>query len=573
MDVLNETWAGRSRQFAALSGPDFLTRWKTLQASSPQWSDEALRLRYRHQVGEFLRYTLPEVFKFDWNAYHRAVLSIEKNHWSEQTEVERRLNLAPRGVGKSTLKKGDVAHSIVYGLRRFIVVVATNQKESQGWAAALQMWFGERNADNARLHDLYGPFTISGPADKFTIETRWGTKTTIQCSSTSTSLQGANEKTHRPDEVVLDDWEDRKHVRSATQRAQWQVKLNSEILKLRDRARGAVFEANVTVNHPDSISQRIREGKDPNAGWDVREFPALFSWPDRMDLWDRAKTIYLNLSLGKLRKKAARAFYEANRKLMDAGAKVLDAAAQPLYALFEMIWCEGLGAFLQEMLHKVRGLGDQIFDSTRFTRCVVEHHPVHGIRIHNGATKEVIPLHEMRRRVARWDPSTGSKGGDYASIAVILRDKDGYAYCVDCWLKQGVPVSGQLEAAWALAEKWGLSAISLESNGFQAVIDEVFRPQRAARKELGKFHKLTLELDPSTGNKEDRLSGLEPALHSPILQIAQHVTPVLIQQIEDFDGIANSHKDDGHDALEGAFARSGGLPPQMRDHTLSKQAA
>ncbi len=292
-----------------------------------------------------------------------------------------------------------------------------------------------------------------------------------------------------------------------------------------------------------------------------------------MDLWEKCKGIYLNLSLGKLHKKAAAAFYQTHKAVMDAGAKVLDEAAQPLYALFEMIWCEGMGAFLQEMLHKVRGLSDSIFDASRFTRCTVEHHPVLGIRIKNGATGKVIPLSAMRRRVARWDPSTGSKGGDYASIAVILQDADGYAYCVDCWLKQGVAVSGQLAAAWRLAEKWGLTSMSLESNGFQSVIDEVFRPQRQARKEKGQFYALTLSLDPSTGNKEDRLSGLEPALHSSILQIAQHITPVLTQQIEDFDGIADSHHDDGHDALEGAFARSGGMPPQMRDHTLSKQAA
>ena len=573
MDVLNETWAHRARQTAALTPDDFLTRWKTLKASSPAWADEALRLRSRHQVGEFLRYTLPGVFAFPWNAFHKAVLSNPKHHWSEQTEVERRLNLAPRGVGKSTLKKGDVAHSIVYGLRRFIVVVAATKGDSESWASTLRGWFGTRTDDNAHLHDLYGPFTITGKQDRFTVTTRWGTKTTIWCASTSTSLQGANEETHRPDEVVLDDWESRKHVRSATQRAQWQQKLNSEILKLRDRARGAVFEANVTVNHPDSISQRIREGKEPNQGWEVREFPALFSWPERMDLWNKCKAIYLNLSLGKLRKKAARAFYEAKRTLMDAGARVLDEAAQPLYALMEMIWCEGMGAFLQEMLHKVRGLGDSIFDSSRFVRCTVEHHPVHGTRITNGSTGKIIPLSAMRRRMARWDPSTGSPTGDFASIAVILRDQDGYAYCVDCWLQQGARVSEQLKAAWRLAEKWGLSRISLESNGFQAVIDEVFRPQRAERKAKKQFYSLMLELDPSTGNKEDRLAGLEPALHGGILQLAGHLTPVLDQQIEDFDGIANSHHDDGHDALEGAFARSGGMPPAMSQHPLHQQVA
>ena len=571
MDVLHSGWRRRARAVARLAPRDFLTRWRGIE--EPSVADTALRMRFRHHPGEFLRYVLPEVFAFPWNAFHEAVLSTDKHHWSEQAEVERRLNLAPRGVGKSTLKKGDVAHSIVYGLRRFIVVIAATKEDSEGWAGTLRKWFGKRTETNARLHDLYGPFTVTGKTQRFTVETRWGTKTTIWCASIKTSVQGANEETHRPDEVVLDDWEDRKHVRSATQRQQWQVKLNSEILKLRDRARGAVFESNVTVNHPDAISQRIREGKAPNAGWEVREFPALFAWPDRMDLWEQCGRIYLNLSLGAHRKAAARAFYAAHRAAMDAGARLLDAAAQPLYALFEMIWCEGLGSFLQEMMHKVRGLGDSIFDARRFTRCTVIEDPKLGTCIVNGATDKVIPLSAMRRRVARWDPSTGSATGDYASIAVILRDGDGYAYCVDCWLQQGAGVSQQLAAAWRLAEKWRLSAISLESNGFQAVIDEIFRPQREQRKEAGKFWQMLLELDPSTGNKEDRLAGLEPALHGGVLQLATHLPPELDQQIEDFDGIANSHHDDGHDALEGAFARSGGLPPQMSDHPLHKTRA
>ncbi|MEL6189427.1 MAG: hypothetical protein AAFU79_32795, partial [Myxococcota bacterium] len=417
-------------------------------------------MRFRHHRGEFLRYVFPRTFTFKWNAFHKAVLSTEKHHWSEQEEVERRMNLAPRGVGKSTLKRGDVAHSIVYGLRRFIVVIAATREDSEGWAATLRRWFGTRTEDNARLHDLYGPFKVTGKSQRFTVETRWGTKTTIWCASIKTSVQGANEDNHRPDEVVMDDWEDRKHVRSETQRKQWQVKLNREILKLKDRARGAVFESNVTVNHPDAISQRIREGKEPNQGWEVREFPALLSWPDRLDLWEKCKHIYLNLALGSHRKAAARAFYEAHRELMDAGAAVLDEAAQPLYALFEMIWCEGMGSFLQEMQHQVRGLGDAIFDASRFTRCEVIEDPKLGTVIVNGATGKAIPLSAMRRRVARWDPSTGAPNGDYASIAVILRDQDGYAYCVDCWLQQGASVTEQLAAAWRLAEKWRLSKIS-----------------------------------------------------------------------------------------------------------------
>jgi hypothetical protein len=572
VDALDPTWATRARQVGALRARDFLRRWERLDDA--EQAQDALRLRFRHKSREFLKYAFPGVFKLGWNAYHRAVLDRSKLHWSEQLDVERLQSLAPRGVGKSTIKKGDVAHSIVYGLRRFIIVICANLKDSKGWAATLKAWFTERTEATAGLWDLYGPFEVTGGKDRFTVTTRWGTKTTILCASMNTSLQGENEETHRPDEVVLDDFEDRKKVKNERIREEWQRKLNEEILKLRARDRGAVFGLNCTVNHPDAISQRIREKKSPNLGWSTAEFPAILRWPERRDLWDRCGQIYANLSFGDLRKPTARAFYEAHRAEMDRGAVLLDAAATPLFVLYEMIWCEGLAAFLREMQHQTRGLGDSIFESSRFTRCTVIAHPLHRWVVVNGRTNEAIPLAKMRKRVGRWDPSLGGPGGDYAALAVILRDSAGWGYVVDCWAKQGVTVSGQLPILWALAEKWGLSSFSLESNAFQALVDEVFRPQRKARQEAipPQFYQLALSLDPSSGNKEERLGALEPAAHSGILQFADHLEPHVFQQFDDFDGIADSHHDDAHDAIEGGWARSGGMPPAMSQHPLHKAA-
>ena len=584
MDVLNQRWRRRAQQIAALEAQDFLSRYRGLVATLPELADDlqhrhkrieqarvALRLRFRHKRGEFLRYVLPGIFNRPWNPYHRAVLGRPKQHWKEQVEVERRQNLAPRGVGKSTIKKGDVAHSVCYGLRRFIIIVAATQKHSKNWANTLKAWFTKRTEKNARLWELYGPFTLGGGADRFTITNRWGDKTTLLCASVNTSLQGEEEETHRPDEVILDDWEDRKKVKNAAIRADWQRKLNEEILKLRAQDRGAVFENNCTVNHPDAISQRIRERKAPNLGWVVDEFPAILSWPVRKDLWEKCQGIYLNLSLGdEVRKRAARAFYKAHQAEMDKGAAVLDPVATPLFALYEMIWCEGLAAFLREMQHQVRGLGDAIFDSSRFTRCTVETHPVHGFVIVNGATGSRIPISEMKKRVGRWDPCTGAPGGDYAAIAILLRDKAGYGYLVECWMEQAASITDQCAAAWRLAEKWGLSKISLESNGFQRVIDEFFKPERRRRQASNLFWRLTLTLSPSSTNKEERISGLEPVLHAAVLQLAADIEPALVSQLDDFDADPKTGHDDGPDAVEGAWARSGGIPPGMRNHDLSR---
>lgn len=102
-----------------------------------------------------------------------------------------------------------------------------------------------------------------------------------------------------------------------------------------------------------------------------------------------------------------------------------------------------------------------------------------------------------------------------------------------------------------------------EEGVFQYLIDEVFRRDREKRKESGQFHTLRLELDPSTENKEERLAAMEPATTSGIIEFAEHLPPALFQGYNDFDGVPNGHHDDGEDAIQGAFARSGGMPPMM----------
>lgn len=536
--------------------------WEDSAKSDPALGDDLLRARFRFKRGEFLRFLLPSIYSSPWNAFHLAVLGNDKRHWSEQLRDSRALNLAPRGVGKSTLKKGDVAHSVCYGLRRFLVVVSATRDDAKGWAATLRQWFGPRDDSNAALHDLYGPFALSGEQQRFTIAGPEG-PCTILCTSVNASVQGANELTHRPDEVILDDWEDRKRVRSQTQREGWSRKLREEILKLGDRQRGLITEACVTVNHPEQPSARIRRGDEGFAGWDVHEFPALLSWPEDLGLWNRAGRIFNDLTLGDVetREACALAFYEAHRAEMDQGAELLDPHLLPLFRCWLMIWAEGMSAFLREMQHKTQAPGEHLFDSRSFSRCQVSTDQA-GALVVRLADGRKIAAASAHRKGARWDPAMGTQGGDVAAIAVLLRDEHGYVAVVDCWRKVA-PVSAQLAAAWTLAEKWGLTTISLESNGFQALIDQEFRRQREERKAAGQFWQLRLVLDASTGNKEDRLSTLEAPIAGGILQFAEHLDPDVFGEFDEFDGVPNSHQDGAHDAIEGAYARLKGRAPSM----------
>lgn len=556
-------WQAQGRRVAQMSASDFEQLW--IQQDQPT-RDSLVRARFRWDRRGFLRFCLPAVFDSPFNPFHSAVLDVCKRHWSEQLVNERRLNLAPRGLGKSTIKKGDVAHSIVYGLRRFIVVICATRPDARDWALTLQDWFRTPTDGTADLHRLFGPFTISGEQQRFTISGP-STSTTVLCASANASVQGANELTHRPDEVILDDWEDRKRVSSEVTRKAWKRKLTGEIAKLGDRRRGMITEANVTISHDDAPSACIRRSEDGFAGWLVHEFPAIYDWPaaDAHEMWDRCRRIFLNLALGDptRRYQLAHRFYELNQARMDDGARVLDSEMLPIFDCYVMIWEEGLTAFLREMQHQANINLDGLFVSADFVRCRVEWDAAGEATIINGTDGRRIPRSDMVRALCRWDWASGVPGGDYAALAVILRDSFGYGYVVDGWMKVA-KTSAQVQAAWSLCEKWQIPYLSVETNQGQVIVtDEVWPTSVAVREKAGQWVGVVAHAEPSTKNKEAELSALEPATNGGILQFVEGLLPDGMSQFDAFDGIKNSHKDDFHDAVARGWQRTGGMPPRM----------
>jgi predicted phage terminase large subunit-like protein len=238
---------------------------------------------------------------------------------------------------------------------------------------------------------------------------------------------------------------------------------------------------------------------------------------------------------------------------MDAGAEVLDPVAEPLFRLHEYIWSDGLASFLREKQNEPRDPSAALFDTAKFARCRLVK-TARGMGIH-GAHGKVVLLKDCRL-YGRWDPSMGLPDGDWAALVVIARDSDHYGYLLDARMVRLKP-SYQLVAFWNLVDRWyehGFRRCSLESNGFQALIAEEFRRQREERKKAGKPWQVQVDEEPSTTDKEVRISALEPSVTNGWLQFAEDLPDVLFQQ---FDGFPGGDHDDGPDAVEGAWARSG----------------
>lgn len=449
-----------------------------------------------------------------------------------------------------------MVHALAYGLDQVGAVLSAEQGLAFGISDHIKAMFTDKDSEFCRL---FGPFSIKGGPSKW-----WGSGPGLPlfglvARSMNSQMRGANIRGLRPTRFLLDDCERPDKVRNKKQRDKDEQFLQDDVIKAGPIEPCSVFDWVGTVLHTDAVI--ARNLKSP--AWVGRKYQAIVQWPDRTDLWDRARRIYLDLDLGEepIRRSCAQAFYKSNREEMDAGAQVLDEVAAPLFDLYLEIWSNGLRSFMRERQNDPRNPDDQLFVSEEFRRFdLVERFGEFVIVTHpdsQGRRREV-KLSETRRTL-RWDPSMGGSGADYAAVASLARDATGYTYVLGVWMRRARPTA-QVSAVWAEAQRFEIHRGSLESNGFQALLDREFRRQRAEREAQGRFFKLVLDLSPSTTNKEERIAGLEvQAANGWLLFNSDIPQPVLSQ----FDDFPNGDHDDGPDAVEGGFARIGSGSPRM----------
>ena len=506
---------------------------------------EALRLRHRHRLDEFCRYCFPEVAYLPFNAFHQRILSRPKVDSARRTRNHRRAFAAPRGIAKSTHTKLVVAHDVAIGLERVVLVLSATRPDASGWSKTLRAWFSDPSSAIAKL---YGPFTVTCGLEEIHITGPRRTETNDSRSFRS-DIRGLNVATVRPTRVIVDDGESGKHVSNPDIRRQWQKFLNEDVLKIGRKEGGTLFDWLGTILHPDSILARIIDKRGPNKGWSAEKWKALIKWPDRLDHWEECRAVWADLDDDpdpEAREDAARAFYEAHRVEMDAGSEVLDPAALGLFAIYLIIWNEGLASALKELNNDPSDPSERIFDTDGFRRC--EYDRANGRIVSSGG--RAISIRECS--VGVWlDPIPAKRtGSDYAALAIVARHTETTRrYVLECHLKRCGP-SEQRAWMWSAFDQYGPRArYGYEDNGFQTLFGEGFKRDRQDRKAAGRVSTLRPEGLTSTTNKVERMSRLEPDCVHGFLEFATSIDPEVIGQFRDLPGATH---DDGPDAIERA---------------------
>ncbi len=563
-DEQRHRWEAQARIVGQIPARKFFNVLKSVHGETRR---SLLRQRYRYRVDEFCRHFWPERFDLPFSDLHFDLFKrSDIGHWRDRRKEHRTTRdavAAPRGYAKSTISSfAEIVHAVVYDLEAYVVMLSAGQRLAFGLSKDLRNVFkGPKKGDTASpLSLVYGPFDVEGEVQEWTVSVAGRPSVGFFAASFGGEVRGSKHPTRgiRPTRVVIDDGEKRDRVRNPEQRIIWWDFLSKDVLKLGAREGGCAYFVRGTILHTDSMLARLMT--DP--GWSSVKYKAILSWPEDLELWERCGQIWKDLTLGDARQRAARAFYMANREAMDEGVEVLDPGAEGIFELYVQIWAEGLAAFLQEKQNDPVDPTAQIFSPEKFTRFRLEVDPVDGpvaVRLKaDGSDGRRVRIADMRR-FARWDPATGSPHGDYAAIAVIGRDKWGYGYVLDVWIKKAKP-SLQLAAAWSLAERWGLGRMSLESNGFQDLVAEPFQRQKAERRAANQFWKLVIDEEPSSDNKEGRIATMEPDVSNGWLAFRVGLPVEVDQQLGEFPTSAH---DDAPDVIHGAYRLSGGSPVSM----------
>jgi hypothetical protein len=254
-----------------------------------------------------------------------------------------------RGGGKTTSAEVEALRALLYGLRRFLVLIQATQPLAALSLAKIQraletndllledfpeVCFPIRALE--RIHNRARgqtqnrrPTNIQWKGDGVVLPTIAGSVssgavihvTGITGAFRGLNMVGPDGEIFRPDLVILDDCQTRDSAKSPTQTADREAIITDDVLALAGPTTEIAAVMLCTPIFPNDLSERFLD-PEKHPDWNSQRGRMLRRFPDRMDLWDRyAELRKLGQREGD-RGAAATEFYREHRADMDAGADV-----------------------------------------------------------------------------------------------------------------------------------------------------------------------------------------------------------------------------------------------------------
>lgn len=333
---------------------------------------------------------------------------------------------APRSHAKSSfLSKAFPIHEIVFRKRAYVIIISETPQVS----TANMEWLSLQLKSNDKLRRDFGPLLSvkqqENPKDNSSEFIAWEPRangsqrllTRVEAASTGQALRGRNWNGTRPDLIICDDLEGKKNTNTELLRSEMRDWFTQVVVPLGDPAgKRTAFVYMGTMVHHDSLLRYVMEQR---SDFKTKLFRAVIEWPERMDLWEAARLVYIDRDNPERAEDAAE-LYRLNRADMDAGAIVLWPDVQPLWKLMTWKWDNGSKAFNTEYMNNPIDEESMVFNPDKFT-----YYDGGEARDFDSADYDVY---------MGVDFAMGKTRGDYSAIVTVAKHREsGAIYVIDAY--------------------------------------------------------------------------------------------------------------------------------------------
>jgi predicted phage terminase large subunit-like protein len=506
-----------------------------------------IRMRCETDSLLFARTFFPHHCRLPFSSMHRDFFKNYAAHLSEDVLSRSGYNeavAAPRGFAKSTIKTLILPiHAILHQTERYIVIISATLKQAKLRLKNIK----NELLTNDLLKKYYDIQIPSGMQKSWTQQSVNVNDVQVEAYSAGTEIRGISYKEFRPTRVILDDAEDSSQVESGEGRAKLLEWFNEVIENLGDSY--TIIEVIGTLLHPESLLATLLRRPD----FQGRVYRAVMDFAEDGELWEKWKMLFTDLS-DENRMETARAFFSRNKNAMIRGARVLWSAKEDYYSLMTQLVTRGRRAFFQEKQNDPRFAEHRLFSRDQFRYFTLE-----GDRLlveKPGVEPQAILLSDLTI-CGFLDSALGGagKGGrarrsDFAAIVTVGRDRNGYIYILDSWLKK-IPPTKQIARIFELHNRFSYLQFGFEGNCFQSLLRLPLEEERERRRNSGEKWDIPITEVIHKIKKEARIVSLEPMIANGWILFNRALPEEFFREMED---VPNGAHDDGPDALEAAVA-------------------
>jgi len=398
----------------------------------------------------------------------------------------------PRGFSKTTVINFCNTYKILYKLTRFTVYISEASTHAEAQLATI----ARELTSNERLISVFGNLKPDRTDDESwgakAFETKTGVK--VAAKGRGSQIRGMNLFSDRPDNICLDDVEDKESVATEPGREKTLSWFVSDVMEALPRNREGHVNVVGTILHPKALLAILLNDRDFTA---IR-FGAID--PEGEALWDDKA----GLTLEQIEDK--KISYVSKGKLYEFGLEIMSEVRDELRSKFKR----------EHIRYETLARSD-------FIAC--------SIHI---------------------DPAISAKANaDYTAIAVVGQRQDGRKHVCDFHAQQGMTMSEQAEKYFEMAVKWKITHASCEATAYQAALSQSIRELMFIKaKTMGLAAYFEIKDVWPGGRKTERVEGiLQPLLAAGYLTF-QQIFPELELMLLGWP----DEKLDGPDAVAGAIA-------------------